>query len=237
MRIRTQLLMTAALIASFATAAQAEEQPGYPRQFSTEARHIVATHCLNCGSSEGQAVGQQMAAPALPEVVHFASGSDKLDAGGKAIVKKVAADLKSPAFAQSHVIVRGFADSQGKNAENQRLSFHRALTVVKALEAEGVPAAKLTAQGFGADDPVGDNKTGAGRALNRRVTFEVVCSMGNPEYPRPVIHHSAKHHHMGMKPQGDAPQGTATEHKHKHHHHHHHDDAQQQGTTPPQGQQ
>lgn len=226
MTIRTHLLLTAALVTVFAASAHAEEQAGYPRQFSTEARRIVATHCLNCGASEGQAMGREMpmTAPVVPEVVHFASASDRLDAGAKAIIKKVAADLKTPAFAEGHVIVRGFTDSQGKEAQNQRLSFHRALAVVKALEAEGVPAAQLTAQGFGADAPIGDNKTAAGRALNRRVTFEVVCPMNNPDYPRPMMHDQWMRHH------------------HHHHDHHHADgmpphDMMPHDMVPPDGKQ
>lgn len=206
MQNRIHALMAAAIVAAFATTAHAEEQAGYPRQFSTEARHIVATHCLNCGASEGQAMGKEMpvAMPAIQEVIHFASGSDKLDNGAKTIIKKVATDLKGPAFVSMQVMVRGFADGQGSEAQNQRLSFHRAVAVVKALEAEGVPAGKLMPQGFGADDPVGDNKTVAGRALNRRVVFEAVCPMVRDEQHlghHQHHHHDWHHHHDGMKPQ------------------------------------
>jgi OOP family OmpA-OmpF porin len=40
------------------------------------------------------------------------------------------------------------------------------------LESHGVQAGILTAQGFGEDHPIADNKTAKGRAENRRVTVE-----------------------------------------------------------------
>ena len=41
------------------------------------------------------------------------------------------------------------------------------------LIANGIPAARLTAVGFGQDSPIASNKTRAGRVQNRRVEVKV----------------------------------------------------------------
>ena len=52
---------------------------------------------------------------------------------------------------------------------NQRLSEARAETVKDLLIQNGVPEDRVRAEGRAALDPVGDNATREGRALNRRV--------------------------------------------------------------------
>ena len=42
------------------------------------------------------------------------------------------------------------------------------------MTSHGVEASRLTAKGFGQDNPVGDNKTEEGRHQNRRVDFKIV---------------------------------------------------------------
>lgn len=138
----------------------------YPSETEIPARQINATHTLNRWVAP-------MGSTKIDAVVHFATGSDKLTADDKATVERVAAFLTSPNFTGSHVTVEGYTDSKGKAAKNVKLSYRRALTVVHALEAHGVPASLLSAQGFGDADPVATNSTGEGRAANRRVTFSV----------------------------------------------------------------
>jgi outer membrane protein OmpA-like peptidoglycan-associated protein len=160
-----------ALIASAASSASAEEQAGFPRQHQIQAREIRATHMMNkpCPMpSEMEVFSESVASPVL-----FASGSDKLTPETKAAVKKVAALLKTPAYQGQHILISGYTDSKGKDASNQRLSYHRALTVMHQLIKDGVPASQVTAQGFGKENPVATNATAAGRALNRRVTFTI----------------------------------------------------------------
>lgn len=65
--------------------------------------------------------------------------------------------------------VEGHTDNQGNAAANQTLSEKRAQAVVAWLTAHGIPAARLTAKGFGPIQPVADNSTEDGRAKNRRV--------------------------------------------------------------------
>jgi outer membrane protein OmpA-like peptidoglycan-associated protein len=162
---RAFTLLAFALISGTAFGARAEEQVGYPVQVQIEARQIHATHSLRNLHAVEEV--QETIAPAIL----FATGSDKLTPTALASVKKVAALLKSPAYKDHHILISGYTDSKGKDAANQRLSYHRAVKVVKQLVKLGVPAAQVTAQGFGKENPVATNATAAGRASNRRVTF------------------------------------------------------------------
>lgn len=65
--------------------------------------------------------------------------------------------------------VQGHTDATGSADHNRALSLKRAEAVVAALTARGIAGSRLTAQGFGADKPVGDNATDDGRRQNRRV--------------------------------------------------------------------
>jgi len=70
--------------------------------------------------------------------------------------------------------VQGHTDDRGTKIHNKILSQARADAVRKALVQRGVDAKKLTAVGYGADQPIADNSTDEGRAKNRRVQFKIV---------------------------------------------------------------
>jgi type VI secretion system protein ImpK len=76
------------------------------------------------------------------------------------------------------VTVIGHTDSvpvQASNpfASNQGLSEARAKTIADLLTAAGVPPKLLAAEGRADSEPVGDNKTKAGRAENRRIEIKI----------------------------------------------------------------
>ena len=71
------------------------------------------------------------------------------------------------------VQVEGYTDSVGSDAYNQKLSENRSNAVHDFLVQNGVPAANVTAAGYGKADPVADNGSAAGRAQNRRVNLVV----------------------------------------------------------------
>jgi outer membrane protein OmpA-like peptidoglycan-associated protein len=71
------------------------------------------------------------------------------------------------------VQVEGYTDSVGGDAYNQTLSENRANAVHDFLVSNGVPAANVTAAGYGKANPVADNSTAEGRAQNRRVNLVV----------------------------------------------------------------
>jgi len=73
---------------------------------------------------------------------------------------------KSPSL---KLAINGHTDNSGTAAHNRALSEARAASVRGALVQKGIDAARLQSKGFGADQPVADNGSEAGKAQNRRV--------------------------------------------------------------------
>jgi len=68
--------------------------------------------------------------------------------------------------------VQGHTDSTGARAYNQKLSERRAQSVVDYLKKEGIAANRMSAKGYGMDQPMDTNATTEGRARNRRVEIK-----------------------------------------------------------------
>lgn len=66
-------------------------------------------------------------------------------------------------------LVVGHTDNKGDLEYNQRLSYSRAESVIRALSERGVSSARLIPIGVGMASPVASNTTEEGRAKNRRV--------------------------------------------------------------------
>ena len=77
--------------------------------------------------------------------------------------------------------VEGHTDTTGSPQLNEKLSQERAEAVRQALAGGGVDSTRITAQGFGATQPVATNATRAGRQLNRRVEIVVLGAGGSTE--------------------------------------------------------
>jgi len=72
--------------------------------------------------------------------------------------------------------VVGHTDDRGSDVDNLELSLRRASSLRDLLAAQGVPDENLRIRGAGETAPVGDNRTEAGRAENRRIEFEFTPS-------------------------------------------------------------
>jgi len=70
--------------------------------------------------------------------------------------------------------IGGHTDNQGSAAHNQQLSENRAQSVMQYLVDNGISAERLSAKGYGQDNPVADNDTESGRAKNRRTEVKVM---------------------------------------------------------------
>jgi flagellar motor protein MotB len=106
--------------------------------------------------------------------VLFAVGSDQLHPDGRALIKSLAVPLRTYLAQRDEILmVSGFTDDRAvvtaQFTDNWELSAHRALTVTRALTAEGLPPDAVFAAAFGPQQPVASNEDAAGRALNRRV--------------------------------------------------------------------
>lgn len=99
--------------------------------------------------------------------IHFAFDKATIRPDAARLLNDIAVTLKNNPLWTLRVV--GYTDSIGDPAYNQRLSEQRAQAVVLALTSRGIDPARLTYEGLGASDPVGDNSTLQGRALNRRV--------------------------------------------------------------------
>ena len=113
--------------------------------------------------------------------VLFALNSDQLQPEGREVLRSLAVPLSDYLRTRDEVLmVSGFTDdrqvrdSNRQFADNWELSAQRALTVTRALIAEGMPAGSVFAAAFGAEQPVASNADEAGRASNRRVEMAPV---------------------------------------------------------------
>jgi outer membrane protein OmpA-like peptidoglycan-associated protein/tetratricopeptide (TPR) repeat protein len=74
------------------------------------------------------------------------------------------------------VQIVGHTDNVGKENDNQLLSSQRAKVVVDFLSSKKIAFDRLTSKGMGAQDPIADNQTEQGRALNRRTEMLVISN-------------------------------------------------------------
>ncbi|MGO4437393.1 peptidoglycan -binding protein [Rhizobium sp. RAF56] len=115
--------------------------------------------------------------------VLFPSGGSDLNPDGQAEMVKLAAALLDVAKEIPPEItwvlrVDGHTDNvplsgTGRYADNWALSSARAIAVVKFLIAQGVPADRLVAAGFGEFQPIAPGETPEARATNRRIELKL----------------------------------------------------------------
>jgi OOP family OmpA-OmpF porin len=105
------------------------------------------------------------------EGVSFMSASSKLTEASRTVLDKMAGSLKR--YPKLQIEVAGYTDSSGSRAANVRLSQQRAESVRDYLIAQEVRPEMLSAKGYGPNDPIADNATAEGRAINRRVELNI----------------------------------------------------------------
>ena len=67
------------------------------------------------------------------------------------------------------IAINGYTDNTGDEKHNLQLSKDRAAAVLQALTTAGIDKMRLSSEGFGAQNPIADNTSEAGKAQNRRV--------------------------------------------------------------------
>jgi len=105
--------------------------------------------------------------------LNFATGSAKLLPESQEQIGNIVAVMK--AYPTVKVKIGGFTDNVGNPSSNMRLSQQRANAVRQAIVHDGVPANRLTAEGYGEAHPIADNSTEGGRAQNRRIALRVTA--------------------------------------------------------------
>ena len=103
--------------------------------------------------------------------IYFDFNSATIKPESEAVLKQISDILhKNPSWKLS---VAGHTDNMGEAGFNQGLSERRAAAVKNALVTEyKIGADRLTTSGYGASQPIEDNKTVEGRARNRRVELQ-----------------------------------------------------------------
>jgi len=104
--------------------------------------------------------------------VHFAFDKSVLTPEGKAMLNELIQQLKIVRL--EVMVLVGHTDSIGTEKYNQKLSERRAMAVKSYLISNGVEQSRIFIEGRGETDPVADNKTATGRALNRWVDVELL---------------------------------------------------------------
>ena len=109
----------------------------------------------------------------LPHDVLFASGSVELKPEGEKLLRELVAEIKQQPY---QIAVLGFTDNVPVGAQlrdrfpsNWELAGVRAASVVRLMQAEGVPSSQLVAVSRGENQPIASNDTEEGRAQNRRI--------------------------------------------------------------------
>jgi len=110
--------------------------------------------------------------------VYFATGSAAIPDKDQGALTQLAQNAL--ALTGYIVQVKGFADSSGSAAMNQKLSMERAQAVVAFLLQNGrIPLRHIVAPGaMGEEDPAATNETADGRQENRRVEVKVLVNRG-----------------------------------------------------------
>jgi len=104
--------------------------------------------------------------------VHFVSGKSYLTDYSKGILNKLIKILNDDKA--NMVNMFGYADSQGSDESNLKLSQDRIESVISYLIGKGIAANRIIHQkAFGEANPVASNDTEEGRLRNRRVEFEI----------------------------------------------------------------
>ncbi len=128
------------------------------------------------GSANREAAGTSTVATQSPKNINlhnvnlrYMTGSAALRPDSEKRLHEVASMLR--ANPDVHMKISGYTDDVGSANQNLRLSQARAEGVMAELVRAGVPPDRLTAQGFGEQNPIASNSTSPGRAQNRRVTI------------------------------------------------------------------
>jgi NitT/TauT family transport system substrate-binding protein len=107
--------------------------------------------------------------------IYFTPGSDEIMNGSFFTLDSLGDTMT--AFGNTFLRIEGNTDTKGSQKLNKTLSQKRADSVRKYLvEHFNIPDARFQTIGHGADNPVADNSTEAGRQQNRRTDIKVILN-------------------------------------------------------------
>ena len=134
-------------------------------QFSSQKIELVSPE-IPADAPPGYADDARGAAK-LNIILHFHTGSTRLDDEAMDNVRRLVELLRSPAYQGKTLLLFGFSDNIGGARANTKLSRLRAQAVAGELEKQNLNPALVT--GYGTALPIASNDTDEGRQKNRRV--------------------------------------------------------------------
>jgi outer membrane protein OmpA-like peptidoglycan-associated protein len=103
---------------------------------------------------------------AIAKSIYFDVNSFKLQKRSYGPLDELVQILKdNPTY---KLAIESHTDNTGTNEYNQTLSNNRSATVMNYLVGKGIDASRITATGFGEENPISTNDTKEGKSLNRR---------------------------------------------------------------------
>ncbi len=104
--------------------------------------------------------------------VNFAFNSDLIEGNAREQLREIGIALNDAELAGTAILIQGHTDSTGDASYNADLSNRRALRVMRILvDRYEIDRQRLAVEGMGEIDPIADNASDTGRAINRRVTL------------------------------------------------------------------
>ena len=108
------------------------------------------------------------------EGITFKTGSANILPGSYNVLDRAVAVLKE--FPEIKLEIQGHTDNRGKADYNRGLSQRRADAVRTYMVSRGIASDRLTAVGYGMDQPIADNSSESGRSRNRRTEFKLITA-------------------------------------------------------------
>lgn len=105
--------------------------------------------------------------------LEFETNASTLKPSSQEQIRNIAEIMK--AYPQVMMKFGGYTDNTGDPQRNLQLSRERASSAMNLVMALGVDASRLTAEGYGEQNPIADNATAEGRQRNRRVGINVTA--------------------------------------------------------------
>ena len=110
---------------------------------------------------------EQEGAPAILPEIYFATDSAEISQESEKRPEECWRAIQT--YPYQKIVIKGPTDSTYTQEQNAKLSRRRAQSVAEWLIEQGLDAKQLETKAYGESRAVTDNKTEAGRALNRRV--------------------------------------------------------------------
>ncbi len=146
--------------------AQAERRKAKMNELKAKLQSMVAAGQLKIRTDKGRLIVE------MAEKVLFDTGRFKLKPEGLEALAQLTGILRT--LEGRSFQVAGHTDNVGADDMNWTLSLNRAREVVLYMVEMGMQPERLSAAGYGKFQPVSDNDTPEGRALNRRIEIVLV---------------------------------------------------------------